>query len=85
MDCCLPADFFLVDDLRRHDEIDPTLGADAHVHFDAPAFTSGLRDWRNAAVAPREPSKPRGPYPGARRRRASPRVTDICAPEWRPL
>ena len=82
MDCYLPADFFLVDDLRRHDDIDPTLGADAHVHFESPAFTTGLRDWRNGV---REPSKPRGAYPGARRRRSPPRLTDICAPEWQPL
>jgi hypothetical protein len=48
MDLCLPADFFIVDDLRRHDDIDPTLGADAHVYFERPAFVTGLRDWRRA-------------------------------------
>ena len=75
MDCYLPADFFLVDDARRVSEFDDTLGADAHVHFDPPAFVTGLRDW-NHGDAPR----PRGPYPRHRPRRASDDET-----EWHPL
>ena len=74
MDCYLPADFFLVDDARRTDEGDVVLGADAHVHFEAPAFVSGLRDLR-------EPAKPRGPYPQRKPRR--PRV--VSDGEWVPV
>jgi hypothetical protein len=48
MDLCLPADFFHATDGHRayRDDLDPTLGADAHVHLDASAFVTGLRDWR---------------------------------------
>ena len=48
MDLCLPADFFhpANDRVSRRDDIDPSLGADAHVHLDA-AFITGLRDWRS--------------------------------------
>jgi len=74
MDCCLPADFFLVDDARRTDEGDIVLGADAHVHLDAPMFVSGLRDWR-------ETPRPRGRYPQRKPRR--PR--EACDGEWTPL
>lgn len=74
MDCCLPADFFLVDDVRRRDDDDLVLGADAHVHLETSAFVSGLRDWRDAA-------KPRGPYP--RRKPRRPRVA--CDGDWAPL
>lgn len=48
MDLCLPADFFHPANGRAmpRDDIDPSLGADAHVHLDA-AFVTGLRDWRS--------------------------------------
>ena len=99
MDCYLPADFFLVDDVRRHDDIDPTLGADAHVHLESPAFVGGLRDWRNAPAPSPEPSRPRGRYPGSRHSRAGgnpgamhrgvahlgPRFRGDDDAEWRPL
>lgn len=49
MDLCLPADFFHPANGRApsRDDVDPSLGADAHVHLDA-AFITGLRDWRSA-------------------------------------
>lgn len=100
MDCYLPADFFLADDARRVTHGDYELGADAHVHIEASAFVTGLRDWTHV-----EPSRPRGPYPGAasrheiardrpveplasRRgiRQAHPkRVRQPVDAEWRPL
>ena len=48
MDLCLPADFFHPANGRTapRDDLDPSLGADAHVHLDA-AFVTGLRDWRS--------------------------------------
>ena len=48
MDLCLPTDFFHPANSRStvRDDLDPNLGADAHVHLDA-AFVTGLRDWRN--------------------------------------
>jgi hypothetical protein len=80
MDSYLPADFFLLDDTRRRDELDPALGADAPVHFEAPVFTSGLRDWRRHS---RE-----GGNPGALHHDASspaPRRRGDDDAEWRPL
>lgn len=48
MDLRLPADFFQPANGRSYvrDDLDPSLGADAHVHLDA-AFVTGLRDWRS--------------------------------------
>lgn len=55
MDLRLPADFFQPANGRPHvrDDLDASLGADAHVHLDA-AFVSGLRDWRSPRNAPGE-------------------------------
>lgn len=82
MDCYLPADFFLADDAQRATRGDYELGADAHVHLDAPAFVTGLRDW----------AKPRGEYPRRRPsrgvRQAHPervRSSESIDSEWRPL
>lgn len=49
MEPCLPADFYAVHAARRaaQDALDPSLGADAHVHLDHSAFVTGLRDWRS--------------------------------------
>lgn len=87
MDCYLPADFFLLDDARRATPGDEVLGADAHVHIDASAFVTGLRDWSRP-----EPSRPRGPYPGrtprrggARRVMPPARTPSPVDSEWRPL
>ena len=83
MDCYLPADFFLVDDLRRRDDIDPTLGADAHVHFESPAFVTGLRDWH-------QPRHSRGSGNPATSTSTSRKPTSLGPrgdedAEWRPL
>jgi hypothetical protein len=77
MDCYLPADFFLADDARRVTRGDYELGADAHVHLDAPAFVTGLRDWAQG-----EPVRPRGAYPGSSARRDAVRGrSDECRRE----
>lgn len=49
MDLMLPADFFQPANGRTlvRDDLDPSLGADAHVHLDA-TYISGLRDFRSA-------------------------------------
>ena len=48
MDLCVPADFFRPASGRGpfRDDLDPMLGADAHVHLESSAFVTGLRDWR---------------------------------------
>ena len=48
MDLMLPTDFFHPSNGRTpvRDDLDPSLGADAHVHLDG-AFVTGLRDWRS--------------------------------------
>lgn len=49
MDVFLPADFHSVHAAHRmaREDLDPDLGADAHVHLDRSAFVTGLRDWRS--------------------------------------